>query len=530
MAPGVIFVYRDRRVPAPASYSNFLNKIETVRLLAEEQCGVPPDTYDFYDSHGKIADREDLHRAIQSAGDECSIEVREHRHYVQIRTLEEQLAALTARTTKLEKALRASEQRTDMKVEEVKDWTKGLLANVDRRLQELHSKSEELSRDRNHLQRQTRLIEEKLNKLNVDDVRQMMDDNKETMKEMRYAIKRVDKLDHAWGEDKASIVEDATRTKGDLKELQRYVQGKIDVCIEADGDLRREQQLSHERMQLLADDLRLMTDEHKLLTLQSARVMEEVDDLRARFGRTRDETEQYRLDIGSVRTRVHCIEDTAAESWEGFAPGVLYCRQWHRAAKGADVKFSGDLLVATARGFLASNGHVVGNSEGLVLGDAPAGASASRAPSPPTTSSTKALVCRAGVDGAPAQDPPVPPATLAPGIVPPSALVVAEAMKTLQACLPPRSSGEVQQVESDWDDQALGISDRVGVLFKCRGEGGAHLRVAVNGEVVATHYFVEAPPAEALGFLTPALRLAGTGKSVRILPDSKPPPHMFAEL
>eukprot|EP00406_Dinophysis_acuminata_P014376 CAMPEP_0179238258 /NCGR_PEP_ID=MMETSP0797-20121207/14858_1 /TAXON_ID=47934 /ORGANISM="Dinophysis acuminata, Strain DAEP01" /LENGTH=429 /DNA_ID=CAMNT_0020945555 /DNA_START=74 /DNA_END=1359 /DNA_ORIENTATION=+ len=371
MAPGVIFVYRDRRVPAPASYSNFLNKIETVRLLAEEQCGVPPDTYDFYDSHGKIADREDLHRAIQSAGDECSIEVREHRHYVQIRTLEEQLAALTARTTKLEKALRASEQRTDMKVEEVKDWTKGLLANVDRRLQELHSKSEELSRDRNHLQRQTRLIEEKLNKLNVDDVRQMMDDNKETMKEMRYAIKRVDKLDHAWGEDKASIVEDATRTKGDLKELQRYVQGKIDVCIEADGDLRREQQLSHERMQLLADDLRLMTDEHKLLTLQSARVMEEVDDLRARFGRTRDETEQYRLDIGSVRTRVHCIEDTAAESWEGFAPGVLYCRQWHRAAKGADVKFSGDLLVATARGFLASNGHVVGNSEGLVLGDAP---------------------------------------------------------------------------------------------------------------------------------------------------------------
>ena len=34
--------------------------------------------------------------------------------------------------------------------------------------------------------------------------------------------------------------------------------GKIDVCIEADADVRRDQQILNERMQLIADDLRLL--------------------------------------------------------------------------------------------------------------------------------------------------------------------------------------------------------------------------------------------------------------------------------
>ena len=51
----------------------------------------------------------------------------------------------------------------------------------------------------------------------------------------------------------------------------------------------------------------------------------------------------------------------------------------------------------------------------------------------------------------------------------------------------------------------------------------------MNGSVVATHHFTEAPPAEAVGFLTPVIRLAGTGKAAKLMPGLSPPSKMLAE-
>merc|ERR1719436_2215462 len=99
----------------------------------------------------------------------------------------------------------------------------------------------------------------------------------------------------------------------------------------------------------------------------------------------------------------------------------------------------------------------------------------------------------------------------------------AEAIQRLHAALPPRPKGEVREVESSWSSQALQKGDRVGVLFKCHRAGGVRLRIAVNGNVVATHEFIDAPSAEAVGLLTPVVRLAGSTKSAKLLPGLHPP-------
>merc|ERR1712086_1188245 len=83
------------------------------------------------------------------------------------------------------------------------------------------------------------------------------------------------------------------------------------------------------------------------------------------------DNEHLRSECGQVRTRVHVIEGQATEQWEGFAPGVLYFRRFHFAAKGVDVQMSRDLLTATGRGFLAATGVVIGTDEGMCVGDGP---------------------------------------------------------------------------------------------------------------------------------------------------------------
>ncbi|CAE7219617.1 unnamed protein product [Symbiodinium necroappetens] len=56
----------------------------------------------------------------------------------------------------------------------------------------------------------------------------------------------------------------------------------------------------------------------------------------------------------------------------------------------------------------------------------------------------------------------------------------------------------------------------------CNREGGALIRV--NGEIAATHHF-----SQAVGFLTPVLRLAGTGKAAKLMPGLAPPSKMLAD-
>lgn len=59
--------------------------------------------------------------------------------------------------------------------------------------------------------------------------------------------------------------------------------------------------------------------------------------------------------------------------------------------------------------------------------------------------------------------------------------------------------------------------------------GLARLRVSVNGSIVLTQEFMDAPTAEAVGFFTPIVRLAGSGKAVRLCPGVTPPAKMLAD-
>jgi len=273
-------------------------------------------------------------------------------------------------------------------------------------------------------------------------------------------------------------------------------------------------------------------------------------------------------------TRVHCLEGAALEKWDGFAPGVLYFRRWHTIGKGADVQLNADLSVATGRGFLAATGVVLGSDEGLSVADgpcrrfgtpgmfssyyeieveeicaAPAGAgglyvgvtlqSGEEVAAHPrhefdgwlVGGPSKALICRASTTESldESDEPSKIPATFAVDISEGAQQAANEAVKLLRAAIPPRPKGDVREVESFWPSQDLRMKDRIGVLFKCHRDGGARLRISVNGVIKCTHEFIDAPPAEAVGFLTPVVRLAGNGKSVRLLPGLEPPSRMLAD-
>lgn len=63
-----------------------------------------------------------------------------------------------------------------------------------------------------------------------------------------------------------------------------HSRGKLDVCISADADLRREQQLVGERMALIADDVRLVRKAHDNLEKRCSLALEENDELRTLVG------------------------------------------------------------------------------------------------------------------------------------------------------------------------------------------------------------------------------------------------------
>jgi len=140
----------------------------------------------------------------------------------------------------------------------------------------------------------------------------------------------------------------------------------------------------------------------------------------------------------------------------------------------------------------------------------------------------KALVCRAShVETA--VDPDKLPATFLPGDSSRAPENVPRALQKLREALPPRVVGSVKEGDAMWNSQNLKMGDRVGVLFRLNRDGGAKMKLTVNGDVVASHEFIDAPAAEAIGFLTPIIRLAGTGKSAKLMPGLMPPSRLLAE-
>lgn len=539
---------------------------------AEEKLGLPPGTYDFYDQYGVIKTPQDLQRALTTAGTgECIIEVKEHLQFIRIKELQSENDELKGRLNDLEQLIQKVAQDADKKLDVAMESVTDRVVKVEKKMtDEVIPLVESVNKDKIEMQKDIRSIIEKLNAFNINELRDLSASAMSMRDDLQAMTKRLNILDTQWQKDKGELRDQGRQTAQDLKDLQKYIMGKIDICIEADADLRRDQQIGSERMQIVADDLRLLLEDHNRLQVRCNGALEESEELRMLLGQVREDNEHLRHDNFAVSTRVLSLEGTATERWTNFTAGVLYFRSWHRTAKGEDVQLSADLSCATGRGFLAATGVVIGNDEGLAVGDgpcrhfgtpgcfnsyfeleieevcaAPAGSgglfvgvaiqSGQEITGHPKKEfdgwmmggNSKALICRAGSGHMTDMD--KLPDTFAPGADERSLNAAKEAVKALRAALPRRVAGEVKEVESVWKSEGLRMGDRVGVLFRCNRDGGARMRVTVNGDIIATHNFLEAPPAEAVGFLTPVVRLAGTGKAAKLLPGLAPPSRILAD-
>jgi len=577
MSHTLVFSYGDKRVISRGSGAEAVRSIKNLEAFfqdAEEKLGLPQGSYDFYDTFGKISTPADLQRALTNAGsDECIIEVREHLHFVRIRGLEADNARLHARLDALEIALRETEQRSDMKLEVASEELAKMIKKCESTIyEEVGPAIEVVMKKQNETEKDVRAFAEKLGQFDLQELRELSANALTMRDEVRNCVNRLNVLDTQWLHDKEDLRSMVEGSNQDLKDLQKYIIGKIDVCIEADADVRRDQQILNERMQLVADDLRLLMEEHQRLSNRTLGVVEENEEMRILLGQVREDNEHLRHDNFQVSTRVLSLEGTASERWVGFAPGILYFRNWHRNAKGDDVQLSSDLSVAVGRGFLAATGVVMGNDEGLAIGDgpcrhfgtpgcfssyyelevdeisaAPAGSgglyvgmslqSGEEIAKHPRKEfdgwlvggNRKAMTLRAS-SGPEAADDKLPD-TFAPTADERDMRDARRALKLLRSALPPVAKGKAEEVElrDSWSSEGLRMGDRVGVLFRCNREGGALMRISVNGGMVATHHFAEAPPAEAVGFLTPVIRLAGTGKAAKLMPGLSPPSKMLAD-
>jgi len=579
MTSAVVLTFgeKEHKISAAGSGTDavrFFRSLEDLATHAHDKLGVPPGTYDLYDRHGQIRHHGDLLRSLEQAGaGECTVEIREHHQFTRIRGVEAETSVLSNRITQLELKLKQSEENTDLKIGDAKNELKELIRKVDRKVDvEVKPSIEHLNREVLELKRQTKAIQEKLADLNIQEMRELASAAQGLQDALQAAIQRMDSVNEQWQQDKIVMEGGMSNLDEALKELRRYVSGKLDVCIEADADLRRDQQDLDERLQIVRDNLKLLGEDHKALDRHCQGALEQSEELRCTLGQLREDNDDLRRDHGQTRTRMDVMEGRRSEPVVQLArqlAEVQFFRLWHRGAKGPDVQFSADLSVATGRGFLAATGMVLGNCEGLAVADGPCRRFGTHGlwssyyevlideicAAPETAGGLyvgvaiqtgeeiaahprrefdgwliggpgKALICRAGYAGG--QEPGSMPASWAQAAGSDASATAERAMELLRAALPPRPKGEMREVRSMWQSQKLTKGDKVGVLFRCNREGGARMKISLNGDVVATHEFMEAPPAEAVGFLTPVMRFAGTGKSAKLLPGLTPPSHVLA--
>jgi hypothetical protein len=544
---------------------------------------LPKGTFSISDAHGKLTQGEDVRRTIEIARvgkRDCVMDIDERLEFRKIKKLECKDRQFEQQLAELQAQLKSQNADFDVKIKKAKDEVQRNVDRVDQMLRnEVRPTVDDLCRDRTQLQKEVRAIQEKLANINLQELREMAEASRILKEEVRGALVRVENVEKNYNRDKMTMEANIKRNFEDMHELRRYISGKIEVCIDTDADLRRDLQLTNERMQLLADDLRLQSDKLSDLTLKTAGALEESEELRTLLGTVREDNEHLRSECGQVRTRVHCIEGAATDQWQGFAPGVLYFRRFDAFAKGGDVYLSKDHSIATTHGFFAITGQIINNVEGLCVGDGPCrrfgtpGSFASyfeieidaiqKAPEGAgglyvgfslqnndeikehpkmefdgwlIGGSGKAVITRAspyqradGDDLKPLTS--IQPAAFGSDISQDSAKKASEALQMLRVAMKPGPRGTFGEFTAQWSSENLRICDRVGVLFKCHRNGGARMRVLVNGEVQCTHEFSvdSAPPADAVGFLTPVLRLAGTGKAAKLIPGVSPPGRALVE-
>jgi len=547
-------------------------------MEAEEKMSIHPGTYDLYDLYGQVRELTDLQRAIKMAGDngECVLELREHRQFIKIRALEEENATLTARLQKLESIVKEQEKRFDDKLTEMGNECKAMTRKVDKRIgDEVMPVLQGLMADRTQMQREMRAVQEKLGEINIEEIKAMCQMARDLNEEVKNCIRRVEYVDSQFQKEKQQLNNDMNRITTDMKDLQRFMQGKLDVLMEADADVKRDVMLNVERLALTQDDLRLLQEELQRLNNQCMGALEESEELRDLLGQVREDNALIKSNQGAMTVRVNCLEGTATEKWDGFWPGILYFRRWHNTAKGMDIQLSADTQIAIGRGPLAATGVVLGSDEGLVLADgpsrrfgtpgnfssyfeievdeicaAPEGTgglfvgfslhSAAEVSAHPKKEfdgwlmggNSKALVTRASMQEG--WEDQIPQTYLGgqPGDSEEAKRRLKDAksaMQLLRAAMPPVKVGQVRELGSFWQSGSLRMGDRVGVLFRCLRDGGAKMRIAVNGIKRAEHDFLDAPPSEAIGFLTPVVRLAGSTKACKLMPGLAPSSKILAD-
>lgn len=581
MAPSLVYLYQDRRAQAAGSRTEAIKQIqnlESVFMEAEEKMNIHAGTYDLFDIYGQVKELTDLQRAVKMAGEEgeCVLELREHRQFIKIRALEEENATLNARIAKLEEYVKAQEKRFDEKIIESSNELKAMIRKVDGKIvQEVMPTLQDLLATRTQMQREMRAMQEKLGEINIEEIKAMCQMARDLNEEVKNCIRRIEYVDSQFQKEKVQLKLEMERIQRDMKELQRFMQGKLDILMEADADVKRDVMLNSERLALTQDDFRLLQEELSRLTNQCSGALEESEELRDLLGQVREDNALIKSTQGAMQVRVNCIEGTATEKWDGFWPGILYFRRWHTSAKGIDIQLSADTMIAIGRGPLASTGVVLGSDEGLALADgpsrrfgtpgsfssyfeievdeicsAPQGAgglfvgfslsSAAEVAAHPKKEfdgwlmggNAKALVMRAGMqDGMEDQ---IPQTYLGgqPGDSEEAKRRLKDAKSSLQllrAAMPPVKVGQVRELGSFWQSGSLGMGDRVGVLFRCKRDGGARMRISVNGVKRAEHDFIDAPPSEAVGFMTPVIRLAGSTKACKLLPGLAPSAKILAD-
>lgn len=541
----LIVTVDNQTLEIPPSDSN--RTIASISDALYDRLGIPKHEYDFHDVYGPVTQPEDLARAIQMAGNahvDCLLTVVFNPVYAQMRALQHELEAIKGKMGREELEIRESEARSTKRLEEYKAQLTDYIGQVDQRNSVNEQTVMTLCKDRSSMQTEMQSIGMTLRELDIKELKELMESAKVSGAQVSDALNRVTVLERSWEVEKEMMMTDLEDIKKDLMQIQRNVAGKIDICIEADADLSREMRLVTEKCALNADDVTLMQEELKKVVYKCQLAMENSLESKTLLSGVREDSSKVLADSNQLKERVHCLEGVAADKWPDFAPGIVFCRRWHGNAKGGDVQLNTDNSVATGRGFSALQGVVLGNDEGLVVGNGPSrrtgkpGSFVSYFEIELTEVYANAEGCGGLYLGATCQS---AEQILEHPRKEYDSWMVGGKRQAIITCRGPSGklfslihpgakASEIQALDAQWNSEVLRVGDRVGLVMQIKRDGGMVMRVIVNGTVIATEVIQDAPPENQCPFLTPLVRIAGTAKSVRFLPGMDPPHYALEGL
>lgn len=518
--------------------------IEAISWEVQNSLGIAKEEYNFHDIYGPVTEPEDLARALQMAGtNDCVLKVVYHAVFARLRMLMREVETLKSKVGLQDNAIQESEARSAKALEDTTLQLSGMIHEMDTKFNEQTQTVARLCKDSSSMQMEMQSINMTLRELDIKELKELMESAKVAQLQVQDALMRVTQLERSWEVEKEIMMNDIEDQKKDLANVQKSIAGKIDVCIEADADLSREMRLVSEKCALNADDVTLIQEEMKKVVYKCQLAMEQSLESKTLLSGVREDSAKVLADSNMLKERVHCLEGVAADKWPDFAPGIVFCRRFHQEAKGGDVQLNGDHCVATGRGFAALSGVVIGNDEGLVMGNGPCrrtgkpGKFVSYFEIEITEVYANAEGCGGLYLGASVQSAEQvlehPRKEFDGWMVGGrrSAFVQVRGAhgKLFSAIRPASKACEIIPMEAAWNSEVLRVGDRVGCLMTLKREGGMVIRIVVNGTVTSTEVFSDCPPEDQCQFFTPVVRIAGTAKSVRICPGLDPPKYAMED-